>query len=127
MRAKKHTHSTLPTVQKVKHIVDWLLEKKALDMLALDLAKGTGPSEAVVIVTASSTRHGQGLADHVLQSARNENFEYLSMEGYVVGQWILLDLNDVIVHIFQSEARALFRLNDLWPAATILADTRKEA
>ena len=75
----------------------------------------------------ASTRHGQGLADHVLQSARNENFEYLSMEGYVVGQWILLDLNDVIVHIFQSEARALFRLNDLWPAATILADTRKEA
>lgn len=127
MRAKKQTYSTLPTLQKVKNIVDWLLEKKAVDMLALDLSKETGPSEAVVIVTASSARHGQGLADHVLRSARDENFEYLSMEGYIVGQWILVDLNDVIVHIFQPDSRAFFRLDDLWPSAAVLADTRKEA
>lgn len=127
MRAKKHTYSTIPTLRKVKSIVDWLLDKKAADMLALDLSKETGPSEAVVIVTATSARHGQGLADHVLQSARDENFEYLSMEGYVVGQWILVDLNDVIVHIFQPESRAFFRLDDLWPSAGVLTDTRKEA
>ena len=127
MRAKKLSHSSLPTLEKVKNIVGWLLDKKALELLALDLSRENGPSEAVVIVTATSMRHGQGLADHVLQSARDENFEYLNMEGYVVGQWILLDLNDVVVHIFQSESRALFRLDDLWPAASVLADTRKEA
>ena len=125
--AKKHTYSALSTPQKVKTIVDWLFDKKAMDMLALDLSRETSPSEAVVIVTASSARHGQSLADHVLTSARNENFEFLSMEGYAVGQWILVDLNDVIVHIFQSENRAFFRLDDLWPAAGVLADTRKEA
>ena len=127
MRAKKLSHSSLPTLEKVKNIVGWLLDKKALELLALDLSRENGPSEAVVIVTATSMRHGQGLADHVLQSARDENFEYLNMEGYVVGQWILLDLNDVVVHIFQSESRALVRLDDLWPAASVLADTRKEA
>ena len=127
MRAKKLSHSSLPTLEKVKNIVGWLLDKKALELLALDLSRENGPSEAVVIVTATSMRHGQGLADHVLQSARDENFEYLNMEGYVVGQWILLDLNDVVVHIFQSESRALFRLDDLWPAASVLADTRQEA
>ena len=127
MRAKKLSHSSLPTLEKVKNIVGWLLDKKALELLALDLSRENGPSEAVVIVTATSMRHGQGLADHALQSARDENFEYLNMEGYVVGQWILLDLNDVVVHIFQSESRALFRLDDLWPAASVLADTRKEA
>ena len=127
MRAKKHIYSTLPTLQKAKSIVGWLLDKKAVDMLALDLSKETGPAEAVVIVTATSARHGQGLADHVLQSARDENFEYLNMEGYIVGQWILVDLNDVIVHIFQPESRSFFRLDDLWPSAGVLADTRKEA
>jgi ribosome-associated protein len=126
MLAKKHVYSTLPTQEKVKNIVSWLHEKKAADMLALDLSQEKGIAEAVVIVTAGSARHGQGLADHVLQSARDENFEYLSMEGYLVGQWILLDLNDVIVHIFQPESRQFFRLDDLWPAAAILADTRKE-
>ena len=127
MRAKKHSYSTVPTLHKVKSIVGWLKDKKAVDMLALDLSKEAGLSEAVVIVTATSMRHGQGLADHVLQSAREENFEYLRMEGYVVGQWILLDLNDVVVHIFQPDTRDFFRLDDLWPAAGILADTRKEA
>lgn len=127
MRAKKHIYSTIATEQKVKNIVDWLLDKKATDMLALDLSRETGPWEAVVIVTATSTRHGQGLADHVLRSAREENFECLSMEGYVVGQWILLDLNDVVVHIFQPDSRSFFRLDDLWPSAGVLADTRKEA
>ena len=127
MRAKKISHSSLPTLEKVKNIVGWLLDKKALELLALDLSRENGPSEAVVIVTATSMRHGQGLADHVLQSARDENFEYLNMEGYVVGQWILLDLNDVVVHIFQPDSRSFFRLDDLWPSAGVLADTRKEA
>ena len=126
MHAKKNTCPALSTPQKVKSIADWLLDKKAVDILALDLAKETGPSEAVIIVTATSARHGQNLADHVLKFARSENFEYLGMEGFAVGQWILVDLNDVIVHIFQSESRAFFQLDALWPRAGVLADTRKE-
>ena len=127
MRTKKHIYSTVPTAEKVQRLVDWLLDKKALDILALDLSKDAAPSEAVIIASATSTRHGQGLAAHLLQSARQENFESLRMEGHAVGQWILLDLNDVVVHIFQSENRELFRLEDLWPTGTVLADTRKEA
>ena len=127
MRAKKHSYSTVPTTRKVNSIVDWLKDKKAVDLLALDLSTDPGPSEAVIIATATSTRHGKGLADHVLSRSREEDFEYLRMEGYVVGQWILLDLNDVIVHIFQPDTRDFFRLDDLWPAASVLADTRKEA
>ena len=127
MQAKKHIYSIVSTVRKVKSIVGWLIDKKAENLLALDLARETSPTEAIVIATATSVRHGQGLAEHVLESARNENFEYLSMEGYGVGEWILVDLNDVIVHIFQPESRALFRLDDLWPSAGVLADTRKEA
>jgi ribosome-associated protein len=48
------------------------------------------------------------------------------VEGYTAAQWILLDLNDVVVHIFQAPARDFYRLDDLWPAVPILADDRKD-
>ena len=116
----------IPTVRKVETIIAWLTEKKALDLLALDLSKEHLLSEAVVIVTATSPRHAQGLADFVLEECRRQKMEYLRTEGYTAAQWILLDLNDVVVHIFQPSARDLYRLDDLWPSAGILADNRKE-
>jgi ribosome-associated protein len=126
MRTNKTRYSTAPYAEKVSAIVDWLEDKKAKDILGLDMSKENNLSDAIVIATATSVRHAQGLAEHVLRFAREHNYEYLHMEGNVVGQWILLDLNDVIIHIFQSDTRALFRLDDLWPAAPVLADTRKE-
>lgn len=121
MRTLKDTLPA-PTLEKVNFIVDRLAEKKARHILALDLSGENGLAEAVLIVTATSVRHGQGLARHLLESARRENQEYLRTEGFATGQWILLDFNDVIVHIFQAEQRELFRLEDLWPNAPILAD-----
>lgn len=107
-------------------MVEWLTDKKGKDILALDLAKENTLSEAIIIATASSVRHGQGLSDHVLAEAGKARYEFLRMEGHGVGQWILLDFNDVIVHIFQSESRDLFRLDDLWPTAGKLADLRED-
>jgi len=126
MRTNKTRYSAVPYTEKVAAIVDWLEDKKAKDILGLDMSKQNSLSDAVVIATAASVRHAQGLAEHVLRSAHEHNYEYLRMEGNAVGQWILLDLNDVIIHIFQQDTRDLFRLDDLWPAAPVLADTRKE-
>lgn len=121
MRTLKDTLPA-PTLEKVNLLVGWLAEKKARHILALDLSGENGLAEAVIIVSATSARHGQGLARHLLESARREKQEYLRIEGFAAGQWILLDFNDVIVHIFQGEQRELFRLEDLWPNAPILAD-----
>lgn len=124
MRTHHLVYSTAPTGSKVAAMVAWLDEKKARDILALDLAKESSLSEAIIIATASSVRHGQGLAEHLLASAREVKYEFLRMEGNTVGQWILLDFNDVVVHIFQQDSRDLFRLDDLWPGVPVLADTR---
>jgi len=126
MRTNKTRYSAAPYTEKVAAIVAWLEDKKAKNILGLDMSKENSLSDAIIIATATSVRHAQGLAEHVLRSAREHNYEYLRMEGNVVGQWVLLDLNDVIVHIFQQDARALFRLDDLWPTAPVLADTHKE-
>ena len=126
MHAIKPALSKAPTKEKVASIVEWLSDKKARDTVAFDLSGENSLSEATVIATATSVRHGQGLAEHVLQSAREAGYEFLRMEGNVVGQWILLDLNDVIVHIFQTDARDLFRLEDLFAGNPLLTDTRRE-
>lgn len=126
MRTLNKNYSTAATGEKIKNMVAWLVDKKGKNILALDLSKENSLSEAIIIVSAGSVRHGQGLADHLLHEARKENYEFLRMEGHGVGQWILLDFNDVVVHIFQADSRELFRLDDLWPAAGILADTRED-
>jgi len=123
-RPKKY--SARSTEEKAVRMVEWLTDKKGKDVLALDLSRENTLSEAMIIVTASSVRHGQGLADHLLEEAGKDNFEFLRMEGQTVGQWILLDFNDIVVHIFQRDNRELFRLEDLWPAAGVFADTREK-
>ncbi|MDL2268085.1 ribosome silencing factor [Desulfovibrio sp. OttesenSCG-928-G15] len=127
MRTPEHTYSTAPFTDKAAAFVEWLSDKKAKDIVAFDLSRENSLSEAVVIATANSVRHGQGLAEHVLKTAREQKYEYLRMEGATVGQWILLDFNDVIVHIFQPDTRSLFRLDDLWAKAPVLADMREES
>lgn len=126
MHTIKTTFSTASTKEKTITIVDWLNDKKAKDILALDLSKENTLSESVIIATATSARHAQGLAQHVLQLARQAGYEFLRMEGNAVGQWILLDLNDLVVHIFQPDTREIFRLEDLWTGVPVLADTRPE-
>ena len=116
----------VPVLQKLETLVSWVCDKKGVDVVALDLTPCHTFTEGIVIVTATSIRHAQGLADHILQECKGARFEYLSMEGYQAGQWILLDLNDVVVSIFQDETRNLYRLEDLWKTAHIVANTRKQ-
>ena len=69
-------------------------------------------------------RHAQGLADHILEEAGRANYEFLHMEGYQNGAWILLDFNDVIVNIFQKDARLLYKIEGLWAGVAPLLDER---
>ena len=119
-------YSVVATDEKIRQVSGWLTDKKANELVALNIPEKASIAESAIIVTASSIRHAQGLADTVLERCREENFEFLRMEGFAVGEWILLDLNDVIVHIFQEESRERYRLEELWPNATVLADTRLE-
>jgi len=108
---KKHT---IPTSEKVRLVATWLLEKKAKDLVALDVTKVCTITEAMVIATAGSVRQAQTLADHVLTRAAEEKLSYLGMDGYNTGQWVLVDLNDVIVHIFLEESRGFYNIEGLW-------------
>ncbi len=123
---KNLKYSSLPTIDKIKQIADWAQEKKGIDVLGYDLSKQQSLAEAVCIVSATSLRHAQGLADHILEQCSLHKFEKLRMEGYEVAQWILLDLNDIVVHILQTDSRNIYRLDDLWASSPVIMDFRKE-
>ena len=121
---KKLVKSQVQTKVKIENICTWLAEKKAKDITAFDLEGKSAIAEGLIVVTATSLRQAQGLADFALEQARGQNYEFMHMEGYQSGLWILLDFNDVLLNILQQEPRDLYRLEELHPNATILRDDR---
>ncbi len=110
-------YSELPTAEKMAVIKAWLEEHKAVDVAEIDLAGQGAFTDALLVVSATSVRHAQSLADGVSALCHEQNFEYLRMEGYNTGQWILVDCNDIVVNIFQQSVRDLYQLENLWGAA----------
>ena len=113
--AKKYSQTDV--ADKIKHIGEWLKDKKAKEPVIIDLRGKESYADGIVIVSATSVRHAQGLAEHVRMQAKSEKYEFLHYEGFQAGQWILIDLNDVLVNIFQAQARELYNLEGLWADA----------
>lgn len=124
MTETSRSFSPLPAADKAAAVAAWLDEHKALNLVMLDVSAKSSLTDVVIIAGASSVRQGQSLADGILELCRRDNFEFLHLEGQVAGQWILVDLNDVIVHIFQGPARELYNLEGLWRDAAVLRDSR---
>ena len=113
-------YSTASAAEKTAALVKWLEESKARDVAALDVAGKSPCMDVVIVVTASSLRHAKSLADGLMEQCTKNNYEFLRMEGYQTGQWILADLNDIVVHIFQQDVRELFRIESLWKESPVL-------
>lgn len=123
---KEKKFSTLPASEKAHIMQHWLAEHKARDIAMFQLPDGNPLADIVIIASASSARHARSLSDGLSELCKQENFELLRTEGYQESQWILVDLNDVIVHIFQEPFRELYRLEALWSGAHALPATEAE-
>ena len=119
-------YSTVSSQEKVAKIIEWLEDKKAKDVVVLDLEGENAFTDAVVIATAKSERQGKALAEEISMRAKKENYEHMRVEGKDNAQWILIDLNDVVVNIFQDEVRDTFNLEGLWADAKVLYKSEAE-
>lgn len=90
------------------------LDKKAEDVVILDVRGISSFADFFVIMSGRSTRHVQGLADAVDEVLRNKKMKNSNTEGLSDGLWVLLDYNDIVVHIFYAETRAFYDLEGLW-------------
>ncbi len=95
-------------------MAQWLEEHKALRVVCIDLEGEGSFADVLIVASANSVRHAQSLADGVALLCRENNYEFLRTEGYATGQWILVDMNDIIVNVFQESVRELYALEALW-------------
>ena len=101
---------------KIKLIVDALEDIKAQDITVLDTSKLTSLFERMVIASGTSNRQTRAIADNVRVKVK-EAGEYVgNTEGEDTGDWVLLDLGDVVVHVMQPATRAHYNLEELWGA-----------
>jgi len=83
----------------------YALEKKANEVRILDLREITSITDYFVICSGDVDNQVRAIADNIVKKLREEDVDIWHTEGYETGKWVLLDLVDVVVHIFQNEAR----------------------
>ena len=90
------------------------LDKKAEELVILDVRGLASFTDFFVIMSGRSTRHVQGLAEAIDSEMSSKRTTSGTTEGLQEGQWVLLDYNDVVVHIFYNEIRDFYNLEGLW-------------
>jgi ribosome-associated protein len=106
---------------KTRWIVDAALDVKAEDVVALDVAELSSFADVFVICTGRSDRQVRAIADAIEKAARQAGEAPLGIEGHAEGRWVLIDLDDVIVHVFTPETREHYDIERLWSDAPRLA------
>ena len=99
-------------------VVTALEDIKAKDILVIDTSRLTSLFERAIIATGDSNRQTRALARHVADKAREAGQEVLSIEGEGTGEWVLLDLGDIVVHLMQPAVRSYYNLEELWAASS---------
>jgi len=95
------------------------LEKKAEDVLILDLTEVTTITDYFIICTGQTDVQVKAISDNIIEKLANQNIKVWHKEGYESLNWVLLDLVDVVVHIFLPEIREFYALEKLWGDAEI--------
>ena len=101
--------------------VDAMRDKKADDVLVLDLRKADAFTDFFIVATGQNRRQVQAIADAVEAGLRTKKQRPTHVEGYERGEWVLLDFFDFVVHVFTPTARAFYGLDRLWGNAVPVA------
>ncbi len=102
------------TGQMRKLIVDALVDAKAQDITVLDVRKVSGFTDYMIVLSGTSTRHVQSVADKVIDNMRGRGIRAIGVEGEKVGEWVLIDFGDVVVHVMRPQTRDFYNLEKLW-------------
>lgn len=107
-----------------KLVVKALEDLKAKDITCLDVTAVTDMTDTMVFVTGTSSRHVKSLAENVSMDAKKAGIQPLGVEGMDTGDWVLVDLGNVLVHVMLPEIRELYDLEKLW---SVPADVDSDA
>ena len=116
----KKRSSKTASKKKVLSIAEAALDKKALDVVILNVHELCSYTDYFVITSGTSDRHVQSVGEGIVSFMKSEGQKPLGVEGIRKGHWVLLDFDDVIVHVFYRPIREFYGLEKLWADAKVL-------
>lgn len=96
------------------HILAVLEENSAQDTITIDIAGKSSVADYMIVTSGRSNRHVGALSDYVQKSLRELGHKSLGIEGKEANDWVLIDVGDVILHIFRPEVRVFYNLEKIW-------------
>ena len=100
-----------------RRAADLLVDRKATDVVLLDVRGMSSYADYFVIASVDSERGVIATAEHVRETLKTEGYRTIGTEGFDTGHWVLLDFGEVVVHVFFTEVRAFYDLDGLWADA----------
>jgi ribosome-associated protein len=95
-------------------------DMKAVDIQVIDIQGKSSMTDTIVLASGTSTRHVKSLATAVQVSAKDAGIEPLGSEGELEGEWVLVDLNDVVVHVMLPEVRDFYKIEKIWERPEVI-------
>jgi ribosome-associated protein len=98
-------------------VVDAIEDIKGFDISVMDVRKLTSMTNYMIVASANSSRQAKAVADNVREKLKEKGFSIRGTEGEKEGEWVLVDLDDIVVHIMVPATRAYYNLEQLWGEA----------
>ncbi|MBX9676738.1 MAG: ribosome silencing factor [Methylotenera sp.] len=95
-------------------VIDALEDIKGFDIAVMDVRKLTNMTSYMIVASATSSRQAKAMGDNVREKLKEKGYEIRGTEGEKDGEWVLVDLNDIVVHIMIPATRAYYNLEQLW-------------
>ena len=106
--------TVLPSDEKAKLLLDAVEDRKAVDPVLLDLRDKSLLADFFLVCSGTSNTHIRAIADRVLEKSDEMRLPKPRVEGQGVGEWVLLDFGDVVLHVLGEEPRARYKLEQFW-------------
>ena len=111
--------------KKQRVVLEALEDIKGRDIVVFNTARMPSMFERVVIASGDSTRQVKALADRVQEKVRENGARIYGVEGEASGEWVLVDLGDVVVHIMHPTVRDFYNLEEVWGGKTVQVQRKK--